>query len=168
MAKPKFTAVNETEDSPQEIGGYIYHCWKFTNPFGAKVRCEAKSGTGEISLYKNNKIIGPQYQISSEPGNPTAVHLNTGNWVKMPGAYAVTLNQGDTLIKIARRFGVTIKNLLATNGLSKSGPVFPGMLLRIPPSEWEVWIKEIEPAKPGKNKFKVRLLSEGPSELARR
>src|SRR6185369_3558739 len=61
MAKPKFTAVNETEDSPQEIGGYIYHCWKFTNPFGAKVRCEAKSGTGEISLYKNNKIIGPQY-----------------------------------------------------------------------------------------------------------
>ena len=167
MAKLKFTAINETEDSPQEISGYTYHCWKFTNPFGAKVRCEAKSGTGEISLYKNNKKIGPQYQISSEPGNPTAVHLNTGQWVKRPEAATVTLMQGDTLIKIARRFGVPIKNLLAINGLSKSNVYYPGMSLRIPPSEWEVWIKEIEPAKPGKNKFKVKLLEELPELTSR-
>jgi LysM domain-containing protein len=159
MAKLKSITLSEDLDSPQEIGGETYHCWKFTNPQGAQVRCEAVAGKGEISLYKNNTKIGLPYQISSDPGHPTAIHLNTGNWVKMSAAQTVIM-QGDTLLKIARRFGVTIKNLRAINGLSKSGPVFPGMVLRIPPSEWEVWIKEIEPAKPGKNKFKVKLLSE--------
>ena len=165
MAKPKVTTVNETEDSPQEISGYTYHCWKFTNPFGAKVRCEAVSGNGEIYLYKNNKKIGPPYQISSEPGNPTAVHLNTGNWVD---AVTVTLQEGDTLLKIARRWGVPIKWLMAMNpSITNSDLIYPGQVLRIPPSEWEVWIKEIEPAKPGKNKFKVKLLSELPDLTSR-
>jgi LysM domain-containing protein len=142
------------EDSTLEEGGFLYHCWKFKNPRGAKVRCEAVSGTGEIYLYKNNIKIGPQYQISSEPGNPTAVHLNTGNWGS-PKTF--TLSGGDTLLKVARQFGVSVNNILAINNLRQSDPLFPGMVLVIPDSEWEVWIQELTP---GKNKFKVVLLSE--------
>jgi len=158
MAKLKSITLSEDQDSPQEIGGETYHCWKFTNPQGAQVRCEAVAGKGEISLYKNNTKIGLPYQISSDPGHPTAIHLNTGNWVD---AVTVTLQEGDTLLKIARRWGVPIKWLITMNpSITKSDLIYPGQVLRIPPSQWEVWIKEIEPAKPGKSKFKVKLLSE--------
>jgi hypothetical protein len=142
------------ENYTLEEGGYLYHCWKFKNPRGAKVRCKAVSGAGEISLYKNNIKIGPDYHISTEPGPPTAVHLNTGNW---NSPKTRTLAGGETLLQIARQHGVTINNLLAANYLKKSGPLYPGMVLVIPDSEWEVWIKELAP---GKNKFKVELLSQ--------
>jgi hypothetical protein len=153
MAKKDSKSLKE--EDPVEYGGYVYHYWKFKNPRGAQVRCRAVAGTGEISLYKNNVKIGPPYQISAEPGQPTTVHLNTGNWTA--GPMSVTLTTGETPLKIARRWGVSIESLLALNGLKESDPLYPGMVLRIPASEWEVWIKELAA---GKNKFKVELLSE--------
>ena len=84
---------------------------------------------------------------------PTAVHLGTGSWDTQA---SVTITSGDTLLQIARRFGVSTGSILGKNTLKKSDPLFPGMVLLIPDSKWEVWIKEIGS---GKNKFEVKLLS---------
>lgn len=153
MAKPKPITLAEDRDSPQKYGGAVYHLWKFQNPKGAKVRCEAVSGIGEISLYKNNTKIGLPYQISSEAGPPTAVHLNTGNW---DSPRSITVQNGDTLLQIAVRFGVTVSSIVAKNGIENPDVINVGQQLKIPDSEWEVWIKELGP---GKNKFKVKLLT---------
>lgn len=131
-----------------------YHCWKFRNPKGANVRCEAIKGAGEISLYKNNTKIGLPYKISSEPGHPTAVHLSTGNW---DSPKTITVQDGDTLLKIARQFGVSVDSLVTLNGIKNPDVIISGQQLKIPDSEWEIWITELGSEE---SKFKVELLSQ--------
>lgn len=138
-------------------GGYLYHCWKFKNPMGAKIKCEAISGTGEIYLYKNDKKIGFQYQISSNPGPPTVVHLNTGSWGDLgQTGGSFTTSEDTTPLKVARMYGIPVKKLMAANGLTdRNVKLVAGMQLTIPDSEWEIRIKELSPEK---NKFRVGLL----------
>ena len=136
-------------------GGYLYHSWKFKNPKGADVKCKALSGTGEITIYKNSRKVGMPYIVSAtDLEYPTAVYLNTGTW---RNPVTRTLQVGETLLKVAREYGVSINNLLAENNIKESDPLFPGTVLSIPDSEWEVWIKELSL---GRNKFKVELLSQ--------
>lgn len=43
-----------------------------------------------------------------------------------------TVREGQTLARIARRYGVTVADLLAANGLDRDDPIRPGMELRLP------------------------------------
>lgn len=49
-----------------------------------------------------------------------------------PGATTYTVVRGDTISGIAGRFGVSTREVLAANGLSASGLIFPGQKVRIP------------------------------------
>jgi len=42
------------------------------------------------------------------------------------------VRRGDTLIRIAMRYGVTLGDLLAHNGLTADTPIYPGQVIRIP------------------------------------
>ncbi len=62
---------------------------------------------------------------SPPPAAPTATPTQA-----TPGTY--TVQEGDTLGAIAERFGVTIAELAAANGLADPDLIFPGQELRIP------------------------------------
>lgn len=47
------------------------------NPNEAKISCTVTEGAGEFWLYKNGKSLKNTYYLSSKPGFPTTVHLNT-------------------------------------------------------------------------------------------
>ena len=42
------------------------------------------------------------------------------------------VRRGDTLMRIAMRYGVKLADLLAHNGLSPDSPIYPGQVIRIP------------------------------------
>ncbi len=136
------------------LSGNEYHCWTFTNPEGVNVRCEAVLGTGETALYKNDRKVGESHIISSEPGHPTAIHLNTGKIVAASGGTHV-VQSGEFLSRIARLYGVTLSELLDTNRRINPDHLWIGQTLKIPDSRWEIWIKELAE---GKHTFKVELV----------
>jgi LysM repeat protein len=47
------------------------------------------------------------------------------------------VQRGDSLVAIARRFGVTLAELVAANGIADPDRIFVNQLLRIPPAVFE-------------------------------
>lgn len=87
------------------------------------------------SLYK----IGQKYGVSAEYVRKTnglqSTVLYPGQklWVpdKNPNTFAYTVQKGDTLYKIGKKFGTTAQAIKSASGL-KSDHIVPGQVLRIP------------------------------------
>jgi LysM repeat protein len=86
-------------------------------------------GVSLADLQQLNKItnpdqitIGQKLQIPASR-SPTAVPVKGKTYV---------VQQGDTLFKIALRFGVTVAALQSANNISDPNKVYPGQVLKIP------------------------------------
>lgn len=65
-----------------------------------------------------------------QPTSPAPAATPTPAPARTPGTY--TVQAGDTLGAIAERFGVTIADLVAANGLADPDLIYPGQELTIP------------------------------------
>lgn len=65
-----------------------------------------------------------------QPSSPAPAATSTPAPARNPGTY--TVQEGDTLGAIAERFGVTIADLVAANGLADPDLIYPGQELTIP------------------------------------
>jgi membrane-bound lytic murein transglycosylase D len=72
-------------------------------------------------------------QRLSVPG--AARSASSGAPAPRASARTYTVRQGDTVSSIARRHGVSVKDLLAANNLSRSGHIRTGQKLRVPASD---------------------------------
>jgi LysM repeat protein len=77
--------------------------------------------TDSRSIYAGQRLIIPR---ASEPATAPASPGGAG------GSY--TVQRGDTLYRIARRYGVTVQALTQLNGLSSSPTIYAGQQLTIP------------------------------------
>lgn len=71
---------------------------------------------------------------------------NTGIYmtdIPAPNKKLYTIQEGDSLIKIAKRFKTTVEAIQKSNGLEPSNPIiFPGRTLYIYTGEWSVKVKK--------------------------
>jgi len=78
------------------------------------------------------------------------------------------VEEGDTLIGIATRFGTTVDDLAAANGLADPSAIFPGMRLLLPGFEGITGVLETRPVELGENLASLGLKHHTPPEsLAR-
>lgn len=85
-------------------------------------------------LYLNN--LGPNPVL--QPGDTLIIRLAPGQtppptWTPTTPPTTYTVRSGDTLWSIAARYGLTLDDLLALNGLSMDSVILPGEELRIRP-----------------------------------
>ena len=128
----------------------------FTNPFGSRtdVTSTVPSGSGAI---ESRPLAGPNYASSppqSVPAAPAPTYnqspqqigyqpATTGSnaprsgdtgW-RSDGGAAVTLQPGETVETVARRYGVTVSAILRANNFADASRVPPGTRLVIPSSQ---------------------------------
>jgi murein DD-endopeptidase MepM/ murein hydrolase activator NlpD len=78
------------------------------------------------------------------------------------------VQEGDTLIGIALRFGVSVDDLAAANGLADPSAIFPGMTLRLPGYEGVSGVLQTLPVGAGENLESLSLRHGiAPDDLAR-
>ena len=72
-------------------------------------------------------IVGQKLTVPGTGGGAGAVTAPSGGQGK-----SYTVQRGDTLLSIARRFGLTVKQLQAANNISNPDRIYPGQKLVIP------------------------------------
>jgi LysM repeat protein len=94
-------------------------------------------GTTVAQIQALNNITNPDMvsvgQKLTVPG--AAAGASSGAAVAVPTAgqaKTYTVQRGDTLLSIARRFGLTVKQLQAANNISNPDRIYPGQKLAIP------------------------------------
>lgn len=107
----------------------------------------SEEGPSENPIW-GNKYVGWQY---SDTGEVLGINANTdldlfydgifiSDNIKIPGDKKTdsngrliyyTVQEGDTLIKIADRYGVSVNQLISMNGISNPNYIYPGEILRI-------------------------------------
>jgi peptidoglycan endopeptidase LytE len=90
-------------------------------------------GTTVTELVRLNNITNPdalkvgQQLVVPGSGGGAAVNVPAAGQGK-----SYTVQRGDTLLSIARRFGLTVKQLQAANNISNPDRIYPGQVLTIP------------------------------------
>lgn len=83
-------------------------------------------GTTVDEIVRMNDIENPEFII---PGIVLKIPATIPP--DMPAVYSV--RPGDTLWSIARRYGLTVDNILSYNKLSNPNSIYPGQQLRLKP-----------------------------------
>jgi LysM repeat protein len=90
-------------------------------------------GTTVTELVRINNITNPDaLQVGQKL---TVPGTGGGAAVNVPAAgqgKSYTVQRGDTLLSIARRFGLTVKQLQAANNITNPDRIYPGQVLTIP------------------------------------
>lgn len=91
-------------------------------------------GTTIAELVRLNNLTNPDaLQIGQKLTVPGSG--GSGGAVAVPSAgqgKSYTVQRGDTLLSIARRFGLTVKQLQTANNISNPDRIYPGQVLKIP------------------------------------
>jgi LysM repeat protein len=91
-------------------------------------------GTTVAELVRLNNLANPDaLQVGQKLTVPGSG--GSGGAVTVPSAgqgKTYTVQRGDTLLSIARRFGLTVKQLQAANNISNPDRIYPGQVLTIP------------------------------------
>jgi LysM repeat protein len=94
----------------------------------------AKFGTTYQELAKINGIADPNKiypgQVLKLTGSAAASTSRTSA-PKAPSAVTYTVKAGDTLSKIAAKFGTTYQELAKINGIADPNKIYPGQVLKI-------------------------------------
>jgi len=90
-----------------------------------------------------NELSVKEIKVSESPLRKSGTEKSPGTETKSKGTHTApryyTVEKGDTLIKIAERFGVTVQNLLEENKLRKEDPLYVGKRLKINTKGKETW-----------------------------
>lgn len=121
---PNVEKTNDKEDSSKTI--------KYTVKRGntlSKIALKYRTTIGEIARINNLKNINLIFpgQILKIPTNSTV----QGNETRATGKIIYTVKPGDTLEKIALKYGITVKQIVSLNKIQNSNLIFPGEKLRI-------------------------------------
>ena len=98
----------------------------------------ARSGTTVSELLRLNGLSNPDVlaigQKLKVPGRSGAAPAAVGTPKPATGGQGRTyvVQKGDTLLSIARRYGLTTKQLQAANNITNPDKIFPGQKLVIP------------------------------------
>jgi LysM repeat protein len=71
------------------------------------------------------KLTVPAAGASTTTGSTTTT-------TDQSGARTYVIQRGDTLLSVARRFGVTLKDLQAANNITNPDRIYPGQVIKIP------------------------------------
>ena len=82
-------------------------------------------GTTVSAIVAENNISNPNLIFPGQVLRITVERDEDGNTT-------YTVQRGDTLSEIARRFGTTVSAIVATNNIANPNLIFPGQVLRIP------------------------------------
>ena len=126
---PLLLGVSTAQAAPSEQGRIIYHTVVRGETL---VRIAARYGTTVRAITQRNNISNPNRiyvgQRLAIPTASTSVPLPSGS----PSASCTyRIVRGDTLVKIAAQYGVTVQFLMSANGLSSS-LIVVGRTLRVP------------------------------------
>jgi LysM repeat protein len=111
-------------------GGTTSYTVQSGDTLGAIAR---RFGTTIAELVRINNLANPDaLQVGQKltvpgSGGGAAVSVPTAGQGK-----TYTVQRGDTLLSIARRFGLTVKQLQAANNISNPDRIYPGQVLTIP------------------------------------
>ncbi|MBO9362656.1 MAG: LysM peptidoglycan-binding domain-containing M23 family metallopeptidase [Thermoflexus sp.] len=113
-------------------------------PGDTLTRIAARFGTTVGAIVEANRLVNPNLIYV---GQVLLIPVSTPS---PPFSGRVhTVQPGETLYRIALRYGTTVEQLMALNGLRNPGQIFVGQLLRIPeetpgtPSAWPVPFRDI-------------------------
>lgn len=87
-----------------------------------------KFGTNRESIERLNGVI------SIQPGGYLIVPISS---VSKPKTY--TVEKGDNMYQIAKKFDVDYQLLLAYNGLEKNDYIYPGQIIELPSEEEKIY-----------------------------
>jgi len=95
----------------------------------AKTRSSTVTGT---YYFWGGSVINKRIRITNAKSRVGVAGQVTG-WVAMPSSYILyTVKSGDTLSKIATRYGTTVRALVTENNISNPNLIIVGQVLRIP------------------------------------
>ncbi|MCU0507177.1 MAG: LysM peptidoglycan-binding domain-containing protein [Anaerolineae bacterium] len=124
------TAGGATTGGATSGGGTTSYTVQSGDTLGAIAR---RFGTTVAELVRINNLANPDaLQVGQKltvpgSGSGAAVSVPTAGQGK-----TYTVQRGDTLLSIARRFGLTVKQLQAANNITNPDRIFPGQVLTIP------------------------------------
>lgn len=90
-----------------------------------------KTGIIVEEVSKENKALRKEIEaLKKTPGRPSAAKTRTEQLVQEEGCY--TVSAGDTLVKIAQMYGVSLKTLMEANNITDPNSIHTGQKLNIP------------------------------------
>ncbi|NLH48517.1 MAG: LysM peptidoglycan-binding domain-containing protein [Myxococcales bacterium] len=102
-------------------------------------RIAADNGVSVAALMAANQLTDP---TSLQAGQILTIPAPGEKTAAPPSGKPYTVKTGDTLAKLAKRFGVTVKELAAANKLSTKSPLKAGQKLTIPAGKGkDIWIQ---------------------------
>ncbi len=88
----------------------------------------------KIAYWRHARVEMPQVRTAHKAAMLVALALVVG-LVSITSAYDYTVQPGDTLFSIARRYNTTVSDLVATNQIANPNLILVGQLLNIPGAE---------------------------------
>ncbi len=92
--------------------------------------------TTVAELMRLNSITNPDRisvgQKLTVPAAGASTSGSTTTTTDASGARTYVIQSGDTLLSVARRFGVTLKDLQAANNITNPDRIYPGQVIKIP------------------------------------
>ena len=116
------------------------------DPAGSVTISPADADTGrgghQVALAVGDNTV--TVRVTAADGETTTYNVV----VSRAGPLTYTIVRGDTLTHIARRHGVTLRDLIAANRISNPSHIFAGQVLTIPTGEPEVLLEDAPPCQP--------------------
>lgn len=88
----------------------------------------------KIAYWRYARVTAPQVKTAHKAAMLVALALVIG-LVSITSAYDYTVQPGDTLYSIARRYNTTVSDLVATNQIANPNLILVGQMLNIPGAE---------------------------------
>ncbi|MBX3013180.1 MAG: LysM peptidoglycan-binding domain-containing protein [Caldilineaceae bacterium] len=133
----------QSRTSPSGIRTYTVRFTPQTSEITLFIRGWKKWGVSEVEMDLNLDAISLRGCISDKPAQPSGPKPGPGG-----SACLYIVQPGDILGWVAQRYGVSIYDLMAANGISNANLIYVGQQLNIPGCAAVAPVQPIDPDKP--------------------